>query len=63
MTLAPWNPDIPFALLIVVLCVAMFIPEIISGIRTYFRGRDLARELYRESDKSRLFDQDRDDWK
>jgi hypothetical protein len=58
-----WNPDIPFALLIIVLCVAMFIPEMIEGVRTYFRGRDLARELYRESDKSRLFDQDRDDWK
>jgi len=49
--------------LIIVLCVAMFIPEIVGGIRTYFRGRDLARELYRERDKPRLFDQDRDDWK
>jgi hypothetical protein len=55
--------DLDFVLLIIVLCVAMFIPEIVGGIRTYFRGRDLARELYRERDKPRLFDQDRDDWK
>jgi hypothetical protein len=47
---AHWNPDIPFVLLIIVLCAAMFIPEMIEGIRNYHRGRDLARRITQEHD-------------
>jgi hypothetical protein len=48
MIFASWHPDIPFALLIIVLCVAMFIPEMIEGVHKYRRGRDLARQITRE---------------
>jgi hypothetical protein len=57
-----WHPDLPFCALILFLIFVMFVPEIIGGVRTYFRGRDLARQLYRERDKPRLFDQDRNVW-
>ena len=43
-----WHPDIPFAILIIVLCVAMFIPEMIEGVRNYRRGHDLARRITQE---------------
>jgi hypothetical protein len=48
MIVASWNPDIPFALMIIVMCVAMFIPDIIEGIRNYHRGRELARCITQE---------------
>jgi len=60
---AHWHPDIPFALLIIVLCVAMFIPEMIEGVHKYRRGRDLARQMSSGRAGPRLFDQDCDDWK
>jgi ABC-type spermidine/putrescine transport system permease subunit I len=61
--MSDWHPDTPAALLIAILIIAMYVvPSIIGGVRTYRRGRDLARELHRERDKPRLFDQDRDIW-
>jgi hypothetical protein len=58
-----WHPDLPAVALILVLIIGMYaVPSIISGVRTYREGRDLARQLYRERDKPRLFDQDRDVW-
>jgi hypothetical protein len=45
---AHWNPDIPFALLIIVLCIAMFITEMMEGVHKYRRGRDLARRIDQE---------------
>lgn len=45
---AHWNPDIPFVLLIIVPCIAMFIPDMIQRVRSYFRGRDLARRITAE---------------
>jgi len=40
--------DWDIALLIIVLCLAMFTREIVSRVRAYFRDRDLARQITRE---------------
>jgi hypothetical protein len=63
VTLATWSPDLPFCALILFMIFLMFVPEMIEGVRKYRAGRELARQLYRESNKPRLFDQDRDVWK
>jgi hypothetical protein len=57
MTLASWNPDIPFALLMIVLCVAMFLPEMIEGAHKYRRGRSLARQITEEQRAREFLDQ------
>jgi hypothetical protein len=45
---ATWNP-IPFALVMIVLCVAMYaIPSLIDGYRNYRKGLDLARQIDQE---------------
>jgi hypothetical protein len=55
--------DLDIAIFFATLIIGMYaVPSIIRGVRTYRRGRDLARQLYRESDKPQLFDQDRDVW-
>jgi hypothetical protein len=55
--------DLDIAILLAILIIGMYaVPSILSGVRTYREGRDLARQLYRERDKARLFDQDRDVW-
>jgi hypothetical protein len=54
--------DADIALMIFLLAIALYIPDMLKGVRTYRRGRDLARQLYRERDKPQLFDQDRDVW-
>jgi hypothetical protein len=55
--------DLDIAIFLAILIIGMYAgPSIIGGVRTYRRGRVLARQLYRERDKSRLFDQDRDVW-
>jgi hypothetical protein len=45
---ATWNPDIPFALMIVFLMFLLYVPDIDRGIRNYRRGRDLARQITAE---------------
>jgi cell division protein FtsL len=50
--------DWDFALLIIVLCVAMFLSEIIGGIRKYRRARDLARQISQEHVAREFLDQD-----
>jgi hypothetical protein len=55
--------DLDIAIFLAILIIGMYaVPSIIGGVRTYRRGRELARELYRERDKPQLFDQDRDVW-
>jgi hypothetical protein len=56
--------DLDIAIFLAILIIAMYaVPSIIGGVRTHRRGRVLARQLHKESDKPRLFDQDRDVWK
>lgn len=56
-----WHPDIPFALLIIVLCIAMYaIPSLIEGVHKYRRGRDLARQIQQEHVAREFLDED---WK
>jgi hypothetical protein len=40
--------DADIALVLLLLAVALFIPDIIEGIRNYRRGRDLARHITQE---------------
>jgi hypothetical protein len=40
--------DWDIALMIFLLAIAMFLPDLIEGIRNYRRGRDLARQITRE---------------
>jgi hypothetical protein len=40
--------DLDFALLIIVLCALMFVPEMIEGVHKYRAGRDLARRITAE---------------
>jgi hypothetical protein len=55
--------DLDIAIFLAILIIGMYaVPSIIGGIRNFQRGKALARQLYRESDKPRLFDQDRDVW-
>jgi hypothetical protein len=43
-----WNPNIPAALLLLAMIFSFYIPDVVAGIRTYQRGRDLGRRITRE---------------
>jgi hypothetical protein len=51
---ATWNPDLPAALLLLAMIFALYIPDVIGGIRTYREGRDLARRITEEHDARRV---------
>jgi hypothetical protein len=46
--LPPQLRDLDIALMIFLLALAMFVPDLIEGIHNYRRGRDLARQISRE---------------
>jgi hypothetical protein len=54
-------------ILLVVVLFALFVPDIIEGIRNYRRGRDLARQTRQEQEARDFLDKDwqrrhRDQW-
>jgi hypothetical protein len=57
MIVAVWNPNIPAALLLLAMIIAMYaIPSLIVGIRTYNRSRDLARRITQEHEARHFLD-------
>jgi hypothetical protein len=52
-----WSPNIPAALQLLAMIFALYIPDFVAGIRTFKRGRDLARRITEEHEARRFLDQ------
>jgi hypothetical protein len=46
--MSDWHPDLPFCALILFLIFLMYVPDLIQGVRNYFRDKALARRIGEE---------------
>jgi hypothetical protein len=49
--------NLDVAIMLVLLMIGMYVPDMIQGVRNYHRGRDLARRITQEHDARRFLDE------